>query len=498
MCNMSNIFFEKKHDCVVKSRDLVDYYGKLCIFADKYKANMNIESNMKEVCNYLHTIERTRLLRNTLKELELLVGFSVSNGNGLTRKGGKSLFVKDAIFRELAHIANKETGLNLQDVIDTYIETDRMLDRLGKIKDAPQTCKHLIWYFYENGEATEDIANILNSIENRHAPFIILMLMNALPRLTAKGGDVKDISRDYHNIMSLLEQSVNKGLRLKKLPMLSLLEDSIRKNPKIMNRLHLISITNAILNSYGALSTRERMSNSNKIIAENMFFPDIDGIWTEGKAATEFWKIERIANGYNLYKYSLYKERKELKFTKYFLKIFHCEDGYRAIVIHPHAIQSLVGNTPLPNNMYANFKCEVSNEVISFEPFTTESKWMKLSVLRRDAATEYFSKVLHDDLFRHSDCHPEDAYSFNLSLVAITNNDLYIKKGVNEYYKVPKSMHTLLSDVGFKSNVGIITFLNKPQHNEYIAFDDFNLYYDVSNDEKINCLGIAITNEITE
>ena len=161
---MSNIFFEKKHDCVVKSRDLVDYYGKLCIFADKYKANMNIESNMKEVCNYLHTIERTRLLRNTLKELELLVGFSVSNGNGLTRKGGKSLFVKDAIFRELAHIANKETGLNLQDVIDTYIETDRMLDRLGKIKDAPQTCKHLIWYFYENGEATEDIANSFDLI----------------------------------------------------------------------------------------------------------------------------------------------------------------------------------------------------------------------------------------------------------------------------------------------------------------------------------------------
>ena len=54
---------------------------------------------MERVCGYLRLIERTRLLKNTTEELEQLVGFSVGSGNCLARKGGKSLFIKDAIFR---------------------------------------------------------------------------------------------------------------------------------------------------------------------------------------------------------------------------------------------------------------------------------------------------------------------------------------------------------------------------------------------------------------
>ncbi len=58
---------------------------------------MDDMDKMEQVCGYLRMIERTRLLRNTTEELERLVGFSVGSGNGLARKGGKSLFMKDAI-----------------------------------------------------------------------------------------------------------------------------------------------------------------------------------------------------------------------------------------------------------------------------------------------------------------------------------------------------------------------------------------------------------------
>ena len=68
---------------------------------------MDDADKMDRVCGYLRMIERTRLLRNTTEELERLVGFSVGSGNGLARKGGKSLFMKDAILRELAHIAKR-------------------------------------------------------------------------------------------------------------------------------------------------------------------------------------------------------------------------------------------------------------------------------------------------------------------------------------------------------------------------------------------------------
>lgn len=92
---------------------------------------MDDMDKMEQVCGYLRMIERTRLLRNTTEELERLVGFSVGSGNGLARKGGKSLFMKDAILRELAHIAKQETDLDLQEVLDAYIGADRICERMG-------------------------------------------------------------------------------------------------------------------------------------------------------------------------------------------------------------------------------------------------------------------------------------------------------------------------------------------------------------------------------
>ena len=82
----------------------VKYYGKLSNFMLKNYTVMDNADKMERVCGYLRMIERTRLLKNTIEELQQLVGFSVGSGNGLARKGGKSLFMKDAIFRELAHI----------------------------------------------------------------------------------------------------------------------------------------------------------------------------------------------------------------------------------------------------------------------------------------------------------------------------------------------------------------------------------------------------------
>ena len=63
--------------------------------------------------HWLKLIERTRLFCNTIGELEKLVGFSVSKRNSLSRKGGESLFMKEAIFHQLCHICQKQTGMDL-------------------------------------------------------------------------------------------------------------------------------------------------------------------------------------------------------------------------------------------------------------------------------------------------------------------------------------------------------------------------------------------------
>ena len=61
-------------------------------------------------------IERTRLLCNTQEGLAELVGCSLKSGNGLVRKGGNSLFMKEAILRQLAFIAKEKTEMNLEEV----------------------------------------------------------------------------------------------------------------------------------------------------------------------------------------------------------------------------------------------------------------------------------------------------------------------------------------------------------------------------------------------
>nr|MCR5644413.1 hypothetical protein [Prevotella sp.] len=215
---------------------------------------MDKTDKMERVCGYLRIIERTRLMRNTMEELERLVGFSVGSGNGLARKGGKSLFMKDAIFRELAHIAKQDTDLDLQEVLDAYIGADHICERIGNVANPALFCQHLVWYFYADAEAADDIAPIINRVEQEQLPVLVLLVLKLLPRQSAKGGDVKDICQDYRRLFCWLSETVNKDIMMQKLPLLTQLEDEIRHRPDIMCRIHLISVANQILNSFGALS----------------------------------------------------------------------------------------------------------------------------------------------------------------------------------------------------------------------------------------------------
>ena len=131
---------------------------------------MDDADKMDRVCGYLRLIERTRLLKNTSEELEQLVGFSIGSGNGLARKGGKSLFIKDAIFRELAHIVRQQTELGLQEVLDAYIGADRICERMGNVASPALFCQHLVWYFYADADVTDDIAPIINKVEQEQLP----------------------------------------------------------------------------------------------------------------------------------------------------------------------------------------------------------------------------------------------------------------------------------------------------------------------------------------
>ena len=449
---------------------------------------MDDADKMERVCGYLRMIERTRLLKNTTEELEQLVGFSIGSGNGLARKGGKSLFIKDAIFRELAHIAKQDTDLDLQEVLDAYIGADHICERMGNVANPALFCQHLVWYFYSDAEATDDIASIINKVEQEQLPLLVLMVLKLLPRLSAKGGDVRDIHQDYRRLFSWLSETVNKDIMMQKLPLLTQVEDEVRRNPDIMCRIHLISTANQILNSYGAVSTRERISMSNKELLENLFDPEVNGIWTENELSTVFWQFEGIANGYHLYRYHADTTRKSLAFTKYFMKFFHLGNDIMALVIHPQAIRYLVSGKPMPNNLFAYLDCQMkvdkgkADNFITFSPQSADGQWFALKQLRRSEKEEFFQNLLDDERYEKTDSHANDDYDFTISLAAITSDYIYIRKDESTYYRIPKSLNGLLEEVGFNSNAGVMSFKNTADGEPatYIAFDDFNLYYNIS------------------
>ena len=74
----------------------------------------------------LSIIQCSRLLCNTNRELGMLVDYpAIASGNSLSRMGGKSQFIKGAVLGGLAAVVRERTGLDLQVVLDAYVEAAR-------------------------------------------------------------------------------------------------------------------------------------------------------------------------------------------------------------------------------------------------------------------------------------------------------------------------------------------------------------------------------------
>ena len=165
--------------------------------------------------------------------------------------------------------------LDLQLVLDTYIESDQIIDKYGIILKQNSIPYSLIRYFYGDADMTDDISMIVDKMEGRHIPIIILMILGALPRISSKAGDVKDIENSYKKAFKFLRETVCTNTPFKVLPALIQMEDAQRRDPSVMNRIHLIYSFNIVLNTYGSLSTRMRLVQTNKELKDAIVFPDI-------------------------------------------------------------------------------------------------------------------------------------------------------------------------------------------------------------------------------
>ncbi len=448
---------------------------------------------MKQVCECLRMIERTRLLCNTQEGLAELVGSSIKSGNGLVRKGGNSLFMKEAILRQLASLAAEETGMDLEKVVDAYGEVDTLLDKYASRLKGKDVCNQLVRYFYGDGEVAEDLVEMFGKVERRLAPILVLMLQGVLPRLSAKSGDVRDIKEDYIQVFGWLHQVATVNIPTQSLPVLSQFEEKVNKDSSVMCRLHLIYMVERVLNAYGSMSTPESLSLTNREMQKELFYPDVEGIWVENDTSTVFWIMEKMAKGFSLYRYALNSEKRKLTYESYTIRFCDKGDAVMVMVTHPKIIQYILSGKPVPNGCHAFLNCELKDGQIELSPLMDDSAWFKLRHLQRSCHAEYFQKLLDDERYTKEDTYAEYAYHYAISLAAITAENIYITAPEGGFYQVPKSLNPVLEDTQFGDNVGIITYANSL----YLAFDDKLLYYDVSTEDIMSQLNIKKVHSIS-
>ena len=450
---------------------------------------MAADKRITQLEQWLRLIDRTRLFCNTADELEKLVGFSVSNRNSLARKGGKSLFMKEAIFHQLGYICNEQTGLDLQTIVDTYEDVDNFIERYSIRLRGEMLLPQVIDYFFGSGLLSDELDFIGKRLEDKHIAILLLMLTDGLPRLSAKNGDVINIDADYRRTFALL-RDLCKNLPLQELPAIAMMEEEIRRNPKKKSRLHLIYVTNQILSAYSAISTQNRLSFTNRELLNKRVMPEISGIWTENDSFTSFWYFEEVSNGYSMYRYELKDDRRELRYTKFFISFYQQSDDTVAVIVHPKAIRAMLSGQPMPTALFSYQKFGMDNNVLTFVAEGERKEWFSV----RSAHENFFKSLLDSSETIRVNQYAAEDYDFSMLLAAITNEHIYIKHGEGSYYKIPKSLNDVLYDVQFGDNVGLITFASET----YVAFDDKNLYYDVSSEEKMAQNGIQLVTSITE
>ena len=433
---------------------------------------------------YLSFIERTRLLCNTTKELGDLVDYNLNSGNGLSRMGGKSLFLKKAIFSQLAHIVKERTELDLGKVINDYKACDEIIDKYGsrlKSLKRENVCQHLVWHYYSDKDLPQDIAFLAEKMEGSQVPIFILLYLVILPRANSKGGDVTQIEQDCQSVLRFLKTTVSNNILFKELPILRRIEEDYIKHPELVCRIDLIEGIDDTLQAYGSMSTLIRNTYSTRELNQYLIFPDIEGFWNDTGASNVFWQFEQANNCFFLYLWNINVGKWELKYKKYVVVFANTPNWNYCTIIHPRSIESQITGKPFDNLHVAYLDYGIEENVICFEPLQSDSKWFQLRELRRSPKQDFYLNLLDDDRWQKVNEFEEYEYNMYSYLSAITRNDIYIDRPEGGYYRIPKSMDDRFWEVNFSDAIGILEYKGK----RYLGFDEYRLYFDVTDEENL-------------
>ena len=441
---------------------------------------------------WLTTIANTRLVYNTMAELEEFLDNRSIHSNGMKRSFGSYQKLRST-FRDLKVEVGLQTDnlVNLDDVLIQYKKAWRFFHANLYRRAKPENIALELMTYCCSPNVTTDIgakkAAIYAQIveQDISIPFLVLMLMKVIPGYDSKEGDVNDISRQYENIMQLMEKFINDDLFFSKLPLITRAREERHKT-----RLKLLFSVQQILDTYMSYMNADLLYDLADRMKEDSVDLDIVGYWNEcggGFLNTSFWHIEKALNAGTYFMTHWHKDS-ENKLTGITYTLLIIKDSSGNLIyymLHPEAIKHRMKGLQYgdaDNVWYHTDMLDYIPEQLPLLRLMHSGVWPSKILLTRctekDVVTTY-DKWLHHDCqivkpFQHLE------YDFRPCLYAVTPTHLYItSEKAGEYYKVPKSSFEGFDRIQLSDNVGLMTMNGKI----YLVFDEFMLYIHTNRNE---------------
>lgn len=453
---------------------------------------------------WLSCIANTRLIFNTITELEDFLEAPSIHNNGIKRCFTSFQRIRSA-FRDLSCEVDDFTNgsISLKLLLKEYKEAwDFYKDNLDRRSDPYNVALALLKFHYppfSYDKIGKKKFSIFEEIEKRNIsiPFIILFLLKVIPGYDSKNGDITNIDYLYATTLKLLEEFTEGSTLYDKLPVII----SAKEEPK-KTRISLIYHVYDILNTYDVYAEQEsRYEVSDEIKAKKVNL-DIEGYWNEceGKLInTSFWQIESTIDEGSYFATLWQKDANNnltgIRYTLFLLK--HPDGNLIAYMMHPEAIKSRIKGLAYTDkdHVWYSTSFPINNQPLNlpFKRQMASSVWKINFNLTR--VTDQKIKDVYDNWF--NTCKIQKPYgnleyTFIPNIYAITQEDIYIPTEDGEkLYKVPKSSFEGFEQIHINDSVGLL----KMEDKTYFAFDEFLLYLQI-NSNTMKKYGITIVDSV--
>lgn len=445
---------------------------------------MNEEEKRYE--EWLTTIANTRLIYNTIGELEAFLDAPSIHSNGIKRCLATPQRMRSA-FRDLAVEVESMTDgeVNLEQVMLIYKKAWGFFrENLSRRTDPFGVALELLRYFcppYSRAKLGKKKAAIFEKMEKQdvNLPFVLLMLLKIVPGYDSKEGDVDDMAHQYEYAMTLLDKFTEGGELFSTLPVITRAREAKHKS-----RITLLYHLTRILDEYVSYAEQANLYDVSADVKQRRVYLDLEGFWNvsgAGVVDTHFWQIENAQDGGTYIATRWYKDAENnLKCIRYSMFMGESINGsMTAYIMHPEAIKHRMSGLPYGDSDHVWYGAEMPStyrpDVLNLSRLMASTVWdakLNLTRITDEGIIGIYNKWLETCNIVNKFAQFE--YEFHPDIAAITKDAIYIPTGEaeNEYYQVPRNAFEGAERISMDDNVGIMTM----NGHRYIVFDEFLLF----------------------